>query len=99
MELLDRLQRVSPGVVHDRDRMLREQLMENVRDVHLHWELKRRVERDPAVTFLDVRKVALMWAEEVEAAAPWKARACVAPCEVASYGVLKKYGTLQTTPG
>ena len=72
VELPDRLQRVAPGVVHDRNRMLREQLIENVRDVHLRWDLKRRVEHDPAVTFLDVRKVAIMWAEEVEAAAPRK---------------------------
>ena len=70
--------------------MLREQLIENVRDVHLRWDLKRRVEHDPAVTFLDVRKVAIMWAEEVEAAAPRKTRACVAQCEVAPPGALDK---------
>ena len=66
VELVDRLQRTSPGIADDRDRVLREQLIENVRDVHPRWELKRRVEREPASTYLAIRKVALMWADEVE---------------------------------
>lgn len=81
VELVDRLQRTSPGIADDRDRMLREQLIENVRDVHLRWELKRRVEREPASTFLAIRKVALMWADEVEDVAPRKTRAYVAQCD------------------
>lgn len=40
--------------------MLREQLVENVREVHLRWELKRLIERDPVSTFLAIPKVALM---------------------------------------
>ena len=40
--------------------MLREQLVENVREVHLRRELKRLIERDPVSTFLAIPKVALM---------------------------------------
>ena len=39
VELVDHLQRTSPGIADDRDRMLHEQLIENVRDVYLRWEL------------------------------------------------------------
>ena len=46
--LLDRLNRVKPEEVSHRnnygDKMLREQFLENVRNVHLRWDLKRRAE-------------------------------------------------------
>ncbi|KAK2172751.1 hypothetical protein NP493_933g00041 [Ridgeia piscesae] len=60
--LVDRLQRTSSGIADDHDRMLREHVIENVRDDHLRRELKRRVEREPASTCLAIRKVVLMWA-------------------------------------
>ncbi len=88
VELVDRLQRTSPGIADDRDRMLREQRIENVRDVHLRWELKRRVE--PASTFLAIRKVALMWADEVEDVAPRKTRTYVAQCDATPPDALAK---------
>ena len=90
VELVDRLQRTPPGIADDRHRMLREQLIENVRDVHLRWELKRRVEREPASTFLAIRKVALMWADEVEDVAPRKTRAYVAQCDATPPDALAK---------
>jgi len=90
VELVDRLQRTSPGIADDRDRMLREQLIENVRDVHLRWELKRRVEHDSTITFLAIRKVAQMWADEVEDVPPKKTRAYVAQCDTAPPDALAK---------
>ena len=53
--------------------MLREQFGENVRDVHLLWELKRRVEANADTNFLALRKIAMLWAEEVEAAVQHRA--------------------------
>ena len=64
--LLDRLHSVDSTAVRNKDRMLREQFLENVRSVNLRWDLKRRVEQDPETTFLAVRKVAMFWAREVE---------------------------------
>ena len=90
VELVDRLQRTSPGIADDRDRMLREQLIDNVRDVHLRWELKRRVEREPASTFLAIRKVAQRWADEVEDVPPKKMRAYVAQCDATPPDALAK---------
>ena len=72
--LLDRLNRVKPEEVSHRnnygDKMLREQFLENVRSVHLRWDLKRRVEQDPDIPFLAIRKVALSWANDVDSEAP-----------------------------
>ena len=90
VELVDHLQKTSPGIADDRDRMLREQLIENVRDVHLRWELKHRVEHDPAIIFLAIRKVAQMWADEVEDVPPKKTRAYVAQCDTAPPDALTK---------
>ena len=64
--LLDRLHSVDSTAVRNKDRMLREQFLENVRSVNLRWDLKRRVEQDPETTFLAVRKVPMFWAREVE---------------------------------
>ena len=81
VELVDRLQRTSSVIADDCDRMLREHVIENVRDDHLRRELKRRVEREPASTCLAIRKVALMWAGGVEDVDPRKTRAYVAQCD------------------
>ena len=54
--------------------MLREQFVENVRDVLLRWELKRRIEADVSANFLALRKVAMLWSEEEEGAAHSKVR-------------------------
>ena len=74
VELADRIGRLSPKTAAERDTMLREQFVENVRDVHLRWELKRRFETDNSLDFLALRRVAMMWAEEVEGAAQSKVR-------------------------
>ena len=37
--IMDRLQRVDPNATRARDRMLREQFSEDVRNVHLRWDL------------------------------------------------------------
>ena len=57
--------------------MLRDQFVENVRDVHLRWVLKRRIEEDGAVVFLTLRKVALNWSDEVEGATTSRVKAHV----------------------
>ena len=64
--LLGRLHSVESTTVSDKDRMLKEQFLENVRSVNLLWDLKRKVDQDPETTFLAVRKVAMFWAREVE---------------------------------
>ena len=44
--------------------------VENVRNVHQRWDLKRRVEQDPDMPFLAIRKVALPWANDVDSETP-----------------------------
>ena len=38
-----------------------DQFVENVGDVQLRWDMKRRIEEDAAAGFLVLRKVALRW--------------------------------------
>ena len=66
IDIADRLQRLEPESSVERDVMLCDQFVENVRDVHFWWDLKRRIEEDAAVGFLALRKVALRWLDEVE---------------------------------
>ena len=61
VELADRICRLAPKSATERDIMLREQFVENVRDVLLRWELKRRIEADDSANFLALRKVAMLW--------------------------------------
>ena len=68
VEIANRINRLVPKPDEERDSMLRDQFVENLRDAHLHWELKRRVETDEDIDFLSLRKVAMLWAEEVEGA-------------------------------
>ena len=65
VQLIDRLQRVDPSE-RSTERMLREQFSENVRNLHLRWDLKRRAEQDSDCSFLAIRKVAMVWAKEVD---------------------------------
>ena len=89
--LLDRLNRVKPEEVSHRnnygDKMLREQFLENVRSVHLRWDLKRRVEQDPDIPFLAIRKVALSWANDVDSEAPAVTKKQVGVSSVATEGM------------
>ena len=77
IDLADRLQRLEPKNSAERDLMQRDQFVENVRDVHLRWDLKRRIEEDAAVSFLALRKVALRWFDEVERATTSRVKAQV----------------------
>lgn len=54
----------------DRDHMLRDQFMENLRDSLLIWELQKVVEADADTTFLAVRKIAMKWWRRTQAAKP-----------------------------
>ena len=64
IDIADRLQRLEPRSSVERDMMLRDQFVENVRDVPRRWDMKRRIEEDAAVGFLALRKVALRWFDE-----------------------------------
>jgi len=66
VNLLDRLENVSPEHVVDRDRMLRDQLVENVREPYLRWELKKQVEQDQGSSFITCREIAIQWTTETE---------------------------------
>ena len=68
IDIADRPQRLEQKTSAERDVMLRDQFVENVRDVHLRRDMKRRIEEDVAVSFLALRKVALRWFDEVEGA-------------------------------
>ena len=57
-----RLDPKRPGTQCDAERPVRE----NMWDLHLRWELKRRIEVNTAISFLAMRKVALKWFNEVE---------------------------------
>ena len=50
----------------ERERMLRDHFAENVADPHLRWELRRRREECPNMSFVDLRTIALAWATGME---------------------------------
>ena len=77
IDIADRLQRLEPRSSAERDVMLRDQFVENVRDVHLRWDMKRRIEEDAAVSFPALQKVALRWFDEVEGATTSRVKAQV----------------------
>ena len=79
--LVDRLESASPRHVVNRDCMLRDQLVENVREPLLRWELRKRTESNPNATFIEVRDVALRWATETDGS---RRRIRVATQEVAA---------------
>lgn len=64
MALLDKLKCCNPKGVSEEDVMLRDQFAENVRNKELCRELKRMIRQRPSLTFLDVRKEAVEWAED-----------------------------------
>ena len=69
--------RLEPKSAAERNMMLRDQFVANMRDVHLRWDLKRRIEKEAAVGFLALRKVALRWFDEVEGATTSRVKAQV----------------------
>ena len=44
--------------------MLRDQLIENVREPYLRWELKKQVTNEPESTFITCRETAIQWSTE-----------------------------------
>ena len=79
--LVDRLESASPRHVVNRDCMLRDQLVENVREPLLRWELRKRTESKPDASFIEVRDVAVRWATETDSS---RRRVRVATHEVAA---------------
>ena len=79
--LVDRLESASPRHVVNRDCMLRDQLVENVREPLLRWELRKKVEAIPDTSFIEVRDVAVRWSTETDSG---KRRARVATQEIAT---------------
>ena len=64
VQLIDRLENVSPDHVLDRDTILRDQLIENVREPYLRWELKKQVTNEPESTFITCRETVIQWSTE-----------------------------------
>ena len=46
--------------------MLRDQLIENVREPYLRWELKKQMTNEPESTFITCRETAIQWSRESE---------------------------------
>ena len=63
MELLEQLERADRSEVSDGDAMLRKKFQAGVSDANLRWELSR-VLKDDSTKFVDLRKVALQWADQ-----------------------------------
>lgn len=61
--LMDVVVRKTPGGIPNSDMLLRDQFIEHVLDDMLRRELKQRVIQEPTTTFVDLRGVALRWAE------------------------------------
>ena len=79
--LVDRLESASPRHVVNRDCMLKDQLVENVREPFLRWELRKTVELTPYASLIEVRDVTVRWSTEKDGS---KRRAQVATQEVAT---------------
>ena len=57
--LVDRLESVSPRHVVNRDCQLRDQVIDNVREPLLRWELRKTTESQPCASFIEFREVAV----------------------------------------
>lgn len=67
--LMETIERSNPGAVPNSDRLLRDQLVEHVRDPVLRRMLDQRLTAEPRLTFPEVRAVAVKW-EEARPLAP-----------------------------
>ena len=61
--LMDAIMRSTPGSITNSDRLLRDQLVEHVRDGALRRSLDQRLASNPQMTFSEVRAVAVKWDE------------------------------------
>ena len=71
--------RKTPGGVHNSDRLLRDQFIENVLDDTLRRELKKQVATAPEISFVSLRNVTIKWGEEAKTGG--KARARTYSCD------------------
>ena len=62
--VIDRLEPTSPPNVTYRNGMLRDQLVENVREPRLRWALRKQIKMQPTASFIEVRDVAIRWSLE-----------------------------------
>jgi len=54
--------------------MLHHQLVENVREPYMRWELKKQVEQEPDSSFITCRETAIQWMTETEMGSRRKVR-------------------------
>ena len=66
MALLSRVQRLDPAAVADKDKVLRDQFVENLRDGTLRREVRRWTRDNPSKTFQDVREEVQQWTDDDE---------------------------------
>ena len=64
MLLLSRVERLSLEGVHDKDKLLRDQLLENLRDPQLRRDIKRWARDNPTKTFQQIREEVQRWVDE-----------------------------------
>ena len=66
-ELMEKIEQIKPGSVHNRDEVLRDHFINGIRETILRRELKKSVNEKPSLTFLDVRTIAMQWNDDVPA--------------------------------
>lgn len=66
MHMLEAVKRRDATCFANPDVVLRDQFIENVRDIMLKRELRRQVRMNPSITFYDVRAESIRWVEEGE---------------------------------
>lgn len=69
-EKLALIRRREPNRVPDTETVLKEQLVLDLRDDLLRWEMKRRVKEEKGLTFIGLLQAAIDWSEEDEAQLP-----------------------------
>ena len=80
--LMDAIGRATPGAVPNADRLLRDQLVEHVREGALRRMLDQRIPAAPPLTFAEARAIAVKWEETSPSPRHVSARSC----EVAEAG-------------
>ena len=64
---MQKIEQVKPESVHNRDEVLGDHFINGIRDTILRRELKKSVNERPALTFLDVRMIAMQWIDDIPA--------------------------------
>lgn len=68
MMLLSRVERLDSTAVADKDKLLRDQFLENLRDAQLRRDIKRWVRDHPSKSFQDIREEVQRWLDEDDSA-------------------------------